>query len=826
MLKIKKIKLNGFRGVLHEKELDCLSGVSQTNSLVLYGPNSTGKTSFVDGVEWFLSPSNQISWLRRDQAKEAAYPHHEAAESFVEIEFKEDGTDRILRKTFNHERRTVPELSSEEYFEKVYGSFVIKPYLRYQEIVEFVLNSTGVEKYKKLAEWMGFEYELSFQKKLAEIAPDLDDAIKEIERKIESTETEVIALSDKTIVTVEDQNLSQYVNTLLGESERTKKISISSLEELNEQIPELEKLQIESERSKRLYALLGAETHITSKTFSGNLLTDLTILKDELTLFKNIEGVARSVDTLSLYIKAQNLLVEEDEEQVACPVCHKEWGKEALLEHIRNELSSLESVNTQEEELSRKIKAIKSRVNTDLQPAISIIFKVQEIKEIVEILTPKLNEYKTALDKIYKKFDPERVLTSADITVPNPSLATDVVREKEEIIKIIQAGIKELKLSEEEEILSKNIEKLKKIAGLWKTLKEEGSKKEFYVGEVEKFKAISNRLNEIICQDIQNRFNEVSELIRTYFAKLRTDKDIKDIQITYNITGRAENRSAEIELLYYDIEVRPAYKVLSESLLSSLGLSVYFACVKKFNTEAKFMILDDVINSLDGQNRPNLIELLVEEFSGYQIIVFTHDRLWFDHIKQRCPEWIKKKIIDWNYDSGPQIGLALSKKEELDEKLRDDTQAESAGRDFGEHVEGRLNQLAENIEAKLKHRYMRQDSPALKELFDSVSTRLRKLQSKGAISENHPIMENIGKASNNDPFIRNVCAHDRRNYEGFLTAHEVKPIIDRWFDEIEPMLICSDCHKMVSFDQSANKVRCPQGHLDLTQVEENIDPVQ
>jgi len=305
---------------------------------------------------------------------------------------------------------------------------------------------------------------------------------------------------------------------------------------------------------------------------------------------------------------------------------------------------------------------------------------------------------------------------------------------------------------------------------LWQKLKEISEKKSFYSGEVEKFKAISIRLNEIIKQDIQGRFDEVSELIRMYFGKLRTDKDIKDIHITYNLSGRADSRSAEIELLYYDIEVRPAYKVLSESLLSSLGLSVYFACVKKFNTEAKFIILDDVINSLDGHNRPNLIKLLVDEFSDYQIVVFTHDRLWFDLIKQQCPDWIKKKIIDWNYDSGPQIGLALSKYEELKERLKDDTQAKSTGRDFGEHVEGRLNQLAENLEARMKHRYLRQDPPALRELFDTLNTRLKELHSKGAIAATHTIMGSMGKASNDDPFIRNVCSHDRRNYEGFVTS--------------------------------------------------------
>lgn len=826
MIKIKKIKLNGFRGILHEKELDCSTASSQTNSFVLYGPNSTGKTSFVDGIEWFLSPANQINWLRRERAKEAAYPHHEAEESYVEVNFNKDGTDKTLRKTFDHTRITVPILSSEEDFQSVYGSFVIKPHLRYQEIVEFVLNSTGVEKYKKLAEWMGFEYELSFQKKLAEIVPEFDDTIKEMGAKIEDIKTEITTLSDNSIVSVADPILSQYINTLLSGHEQTKHFIISALEELEEKIPELEKLQIQSELSKRLSKLSEAEIQLSAKNFSADLITDLSDLKEELTTFKETEGVARSVDTLSLYTQAQSILSGDEARTVPCPVCHTEWEKDKLLEHIKTELSSLETINTEREGLSRKIRAIKTRVDTDFRSATSVI-SVSEIKEIVpSISTPKISEYQTALDEIYKRLDPEKVLESVDISIPSVSLSKEITGEKSGIIEAIRTSIKGLKPTEEEEKLSKNIEKLKKLSELWKKLKNISGKRDFYEGEIGKFKAIGNKMNEIIKQDIQSRFDEVSELIRTYFAKLRTDKDIKDIQITYNISGRADSRSAEIELIYYDIEVRPAYKVLSESLLSSLGLSVYFACVKKFNTDAKFIILDDVINSLDGQNRPNLIELLMEEFSDYQIIIFTHDRLWFDFIKNRCPGWIKKKIIDWDYNSGPQIDLALSTKEELYQMLKDDTLAEKAGRDFGEQVEGRLNQLAENLEARLKHRYMRQDPPTLRELFDALNTRLKELKNKGAIADKHPIMGNMGKASNDDPFIRNVCSHDRRNYEGFVTASEVKRIVDQWYKDIEPILLCSKCNKMIIFNRDANKVMCTSGHVDLTQVGENTDPTQ
>jgi len=73
---------------------------------------------------------------------------------------------------------------------------------------------------------------------------------------------------------------------------------------------------------------------------------------------------------------------------------------------------------------------------------------------------------------------------------------------------------------------------------------------------------------------------------------------------------KAAGRSAEIQLNYYDIAVKPAYKVLSESLLNSLGLAVYFTCVKQFNEECKFIVLDDIMNSLDIENRDTVLDLI------------------------------------------------------------------------------------------------------------------------------------------------------------------------------------------------------------------------
>src|SRR3989344_3672804 len=126
MLKIKRINLSGFRGILNPQELNLIvEGSNEPRSLVLFGLNSSGKTSFVDGLEWFLDEDSKIRWLQREEAKEKAYSHQAAKdkniESFVEVDFHDTiSAVAPLTKTFNHTAVKTPSLSDEEGFKKIY----------------------------------------------------------------------------------------------------------------------------------------------------------------------------------------------------------------------------------------------------------------------------------------------------------------------------------------------------------------------------------------------------------------------------------------------------------------------------------------------------------------------------------------------------------------------------------------------------------------------------------------------------------------------------------------------------------------------------------
>ena len=87
------------------------------------------------------------------------------------------------------------------------------------------------------------------------------------------------------------------------------------------------------------------------------------------------------------------------------------------------------------------------------------------------------------------------------------------------------------------------------------------------------------------------------------------------------------------------------HEVLNEARLTALALALFFSAVKLQDRipyiagagdptqPARLLVLDDFLVGLDYDHRIPVLELIQEEFaatSRHQVILFTHDRVWFD----------------------------------------------------------------------------------------------------------------------------------------------------------------------------------------------------
>ena len=129
---------------------------------------------------------------------------------------------------------------------------------------------------------------------------------------------------------------------------------------------------------------------------------------------------------------------------------------------------------------------------------------------------------------------------------------------------------------------------------------------------------------------------ELFDSINHFLEKFNHSFKITKIKLS----GVGKKAHLEIDYFEKDITDKKYHLFLNEARLSALAMSIYFAIIKKQfdlleNDSLKILVLDDLLISLDMNNRLNLLKILQDEFSDYQIFFFTHEKGLFDLINEK-----------------------------------------------------------------------------------------------------------------------------------------------------------------------------------------------
>ncbi len=121
----------------------------------------------------------------------------------------------------------------------------------------------------------------------------------------------------------------------------------------------------------------------------------------------------------------------------------------------------------------------------------------------------------------------------------------------------------------------------------------------------------------------------------------------------------------------HTIQHRQSY--LNEGKLTQLALSVRFAAslVNLHESDIKLLVLDDLLVSLDMNNRMQVVEILLSEtFSDYQKIILTHEKGFFEEVRRMIGE----RHTDWCFRSlrgNPKDGISGVEKKQPIQKAID-----------------------------------------------------------------------------------------------------------------------------------------------------------
>ncbi|MGH7806607.1 MAG: hypothetical protein ACRENT_00775, partial [Thermodesulfobacteriota bacterium] len=159
--------------------------------------------------------------------------------------------------------------------------------------------------------------------------------------------------------------------------------------------------------------------------------------------------------------------------------------------------------------------------------------------------------------------------------------------------------------------------------------------------------------------------------------------------------------SANLRANFYDRQDEDPRAYYSDAHLDTLGLSIFLAVrrwYRRQQPEFDLLILDDVLTSVDVHHVVRLSELILKEFKDYQFLLTTHDRIWYEHLRDiqaRCRvanNFINKVIHKWTIDEGPDIREPEDERLEID-RLMSDGSAEQIAAMSGRLLEHILQEM-------------------------------------------------------------------------------------------------------------------------------------
>ena len=160
----------------------------------------------------------------------------------------------------------------------------------------------------------------------------------------------------------------------------------------------------------------------------------------------------------------------------------------------------------------------------------------------------------------------------------------------------------------------------------------------------EKIKDACDQFNEAMKQALEALEAHAKSVLRKLLDVFQPDAlDLVGF-IFYGVTYDEKERELRNTTLAASVRFRdhalPAPpNFLNEARLSALAIATYLAgrlaCVPENDKALKLLVLDDLLISLDYSHRRPVLDLIGELFKGWQIILLTHDRFWFELAREQ-----------------------------------------------------------------------------------------------------------------------------------------------------------------------------------------------
>lgn len=158
---------------------------------------------------------------------------------------------------------------------------------------------------------------------------------------------------------------------------------------------------------------------------------------------------------------------------------------------------------------------------------------------------------------------------------------------------------------------------------------------------------------------IQELFGTANDWLTNAFRRVSTLRD-RVTRIAVETSGHTKVTLEITAHLDSGHSVKPL-RFFSEANLDLLSLLVFLSVAKAASErgQAKVLVLDDVLQSVDASIRIRVAEYILDEFSDWQLIFTVHDRLWQEQLvnmfRRASHPFMTADILRYEPNCGPVI---------------------------------------------------------------------------------------------------------------------------------------------------------------------------
>ncbi|MCC7553949.1 MAG: AAA family ATPase [Methanobacteriaceae archaeon] len=757
-------------------------------SLLLVGENGSGKSSIINAIEFFFS--SKVSPFIGEGTADLNFNDHGHHINFN----KEDLNVKVSFKNSEIASRNFKELNCKENNLKSYINQTAnsKFILRRRELLDLI-ESTPSERYSKIIQLIGLNDLNKTENTLKNVKKEFETENKELKSNLCKNFESISKNLNENLKSKED--ILKCLNSYLEENNLDK---INSLDDLNNKYKELieksrknEDIKLNSLINNLLLEIPNIIANFDELNLNQKLINLNNLISDLLNLH-----LSQNSNYLSFYESAKEI-INNKTDLTSCPLCTQSVDHDALLKLINSNLDSLKVFKN----LNNKIKN-----------------SINEIKDNLDILNKDLNYLKTNLEKLpdftneineislnqnqIKNFNTFLLNLHLNNYKLNENIPNFNLEDIDIITKKLESLKNNLEITEKDKNIFELIEKISQIKNNINEIKETELKLKISNNHLNFSNKLLNEFKSTKNKEVQVIFNDIKHDLEEFYNYIHPNEEHNNIELEINEDSK---NSVYLKVNSFNKYTENPRAYSSEGHLDTLGLCIFLAFIKRFNQDIPYVLLDDVVTTVDSQHRERIAKLLFKEFGDKQLIITTHDKLWFRQISQMIsPYGYSDKFIKCEIkNSKDEISLIGYKNtwETIVEKLEggDKTCAGNLGRQYLEEV---LDSISRNINAELP---LQNNGYTVSEYLKAIRSKLKKIHKEIKDNEKKEEIDYALKKLDSS-IIGNLLSHNNPISQN-ISMDEVKTFcLD--VNHLKEVFECDNCNRYLHHDAKTQSLLC------------------